>query len=183
MAGKGKPQTASSRSTAVTSGSSWQHRLSLVFLSRPCQAKALVLLSTAKEKSALLKTCLFMETIEGWGENRAVEMQRRKSWQDLIHCLPWEMCFQRQDSFSEPEHNMGFRCFKELDLQLKLSPLFSSWLHAKVLLPSGSVKEGGQYRFKRRLDMFFGCLSKSYEGRMSITMCEVQKYYIIIWEF
>lgn len=38
------------------------------FFSRPRQGKALVLLSTAKEKSALLKTCLFMETSRRLGE-------------------------------------------------------------------------------------------------------------------
>ena len=42
-------KTSSSRSTAVTSGLSWQRCLSLVFLSRPRQGKAL-LLSTAKER-------------------------------------------------------------------------------------------------------------------------------------
>lgn len=49
------------------------------------------------------------------------EMQKRKFWQDLIHCLQREMRFQRQESFSEPERNMCSRCFKEFDLQLFLS--------------------------------------------------------------
>lgn len=135
---KAKSKAASPRSTAVTSGSSGQRRPSCVFLSRPRRGKALVLLSTAKEKSVLPKTCLFMEMVEGWGENRAEETQKRKFWQDLIYCLPREMCYQRQESFSRPEQNMW--SFKEFDLELKLLPSFLHYFIQWCFFLRGKVK-------------------------------------------
>lgn len=76
------------------------------------------------------------------------------------------------------------RCLKEFDLQLKRLPSFLHYFAQRCVFPQGKSRELVS-RFKKRVDMFLGCLYKWHEGRMSITtvLCEVQKYYIIVLEF
>lgn len=153
-------------------------RPSFFFLD-PVRERHLFYYQQRKRSPPSPKTCLFMEMVEGWGENRAEETQKRKFWQDLIYCLQREMCNQRQESeLCGPEQNMW--CFKEFDLQLKLLP----WFPEVFLSYRGKLKELVS-RFKTRLDVFPACLCRSQEGMMSIIVLpyKIQKYYIIVWEF
>lgn len=67
-----------------------------------------------------------------------------------------------------PEQNMRSRCFKEFDL-LPLSPWFLyDFIQRCFFLGGGKLRELVS-RFRRRLDVFPGCLCESHAGAMSIT--------------
>lgn len=121
--GEKAKKTTSSRSTAVTSGSSWQHRQSLVCLSGPCQAEALVLFSSAKEKSALPQDLSFYGDGRRLREKTQLRKCSRESSGEIWSPVCWGRCATRGRSlFRASLNQICSRCLKDFDLRLKHSP-------------------------------------------------------------
>ena len=81
-----KEKTASCRSTAVTSGSSWQHRPSLVILFETLSGKGTCFIINSERRSPPSPRLVFLwRWSKGWGGGNTAEgAQERKFWRDLI---------------------------------------------------------------------------------------------------
>lgn len=128
----------------------------------------LVLLSTAKEKSALLKSLSF------YGDGEGAERRNRRGEEKLLA---------RPDPARRAE--MHWRCFKGVWFTVESLTLVSAWLHPEVVLSSGNSWRSWLKRVQGKVRRFLAVCAESHEGMMSITMLlrEVKKYYIIILVF
>lgn len=127
-----------------------------LFFSRPCQGKALVLLSTAKGEVRPPQDLSFYgdgRKAEG-GKNIAEEAQKRKFWRDLICRFAGVDALLGALSEGPEQKNVHSRCFKR-SLIYSLA-LVSSLPHLEVFLfLRGKLREWVG-RFRKRLDVFLG---------------------------
>lgn len=138
---------------------------------RPCRGKGGCFTFNSERESPPSPRLVFLwrwSTAEGETQLRN---HRRESSGQIWSTICRGRC---AASFSRPEWNMRPRCLKEFDLQLKRLPFFLHYFTQRCFCPRGKSRELVS-SFKKRVDVFLGCLNVCHEGMMSIntTLSEV----------